>query len=194
MRNLIAAFAGLLALVGSASAATVTYKMVFEDGAGARVGTGTMNVLNDQSREVFLSYYGTAVCSGPSPYCYNSGLHTPIRIEADMGGNYIGNGGLGDLYADAGHLIDPIRPWYGGEWDPSTWTLLTTLPGGFETWFFIAVTRIFGGATTSWAFDDGLNVGAGTVRLVETPLPAAAWVFLAGLAGLVRLKASRSAR
>lgn len=167
----IAALAFGAALFANANAALLTYEMTFRDAAGAVVGTGVLSYDPDVREEIWL-YDGANPCDpaefGPDSPCQLAGTLTPGHVEVAIDGDFVS--GLTYLDGDLDCSKECVF------WE-------TGAISGWRQYIyaFFYLSASFDPVGLRGTFS--LNDTPGTVEyaLVETPLPAAALLFPAGL-------------
>lgn len=184
--------AAVSALCGSAQAAIVTYDLTFHDQFGAVVGSGVMTFDPVVKEDIWLDTEGGTANGFPSgfgrcqpgdPFCENLVTWTPVNVLFDI--YHLQGLGGGDSYLEGGigrvskHEIGLI---------PDVWEVFNDNRGSV---FLIYLTN---GLPSGWFADEFCFIdpvdcsvydfGGIDATLREVPLPAAAWLFLAGISGL----------
>lgn len=187
MRGFIGALAGALALAGSALAAPLFYGVQYFDANGQKVGTAKISLFVDNTAPVWQDVPRGGLCTDFSEVCQNLGFMTPFDIEGEIAGfSFFARQGL----FDQGTLLYDGRTPQIGEFVRDRWEIFADIT------LLMTLVPLRGGPQTAAFFYQGIDGGNpinGTFRVAEVPLPAAFWLFVAGI-GALRLRAARSAR
>lgn len=186
---------GALATATPAAASPVVYGMTFFDAGGATIGSGTFTYDPDVTVDIYDSTDGRGPCDpvAEPDVCVFLATWTPAAIEGALGPVSFGrpsqsnNVNLGALFAEGTYWYDRkaartnFAPgvWNANNGDPNDHIALG-LP-------FLVAGAVSGGGAFGIIDNYGLDL-SGTVeyRLIETPLPGAALLFLSGLIALAR--------
>ncbi len=178
-------FAAILAMTGGAQAALVTYDLTFfadPDGQGAvQVGTGQLSYDPAVTEEIWFDDTGQNLCQpNGDPFCFYQATWTPMTISYVLFG---APGSIGAYLEGSVIFVKTVGlqllpgEWYGRDYYDLGLTIGGTLPG--LLWWNANELPTLPPAFDAWLAAGG--AGTATAELSAVPLPAAAWLFLAGL-------------
>lgn len=177
-------------LFGQAHAALIRYDMTFVDNSGVQIGQGYYAYDDANTVDLYetVGNNGPAgqQCWSPGPDCQLAHSWNPLSAVqiAIAGLDAIAWNSDGDLYAQGGYT------WHNrydqGGYTPGYWFIGDIYFGDFQLGLDIPTTPMQSFVSSFFLYEivNDMSYGGQVFFTQAVPLPAAAWMFLAGLFGI----------